>query len=96
MVKRLLIACVLIACIALLGCATADPAAGLNSLSKDEIKAYNNNPNNTDKIICRNENVIGSRISRRTCSKESIAKGRARKDRQAVEEIQERDRILNP
>lgn len=94
--ERLLIRCLLIVALALLGCATTNPATGLNSLSNEEIEAYNNDPNNTEKIVCKNEKRIGSLIERRVCRKESLIKDRTRQDRRTIEEAQQRDRLLLP
>ena len=91
--KRLLIGCLLIVGLALLGCATTNQATSLNRISNREIKAYNNDPNNTDKIVCKEETPIGSKIPRRTCRKESLIKRTTRQDRRAIEEIQERTRL---
>ena len=91
--ERLLIGCLLIVGLALLGCATTNPATSLNSLSNEAIEAYNNDPNNTDKIVCKSEKPIGSLIERRVCRKESIIKDRTRQDRRTVEETYQRGRL---
>ena len=93
---RLIIGCLLIADLALLGCATTNPATSLNRLSNDEIEAYNNDPNNTDKIVCKYETPIGSRIEKKVCRKESVSNDRTRRDQQAFEEGLQRGRIITP
>jgi hypothetical protein len=80
--------------LALLGCTTTNPATSLNRLSNDEIEAYNNDPSNTDKIICTNEKPTGSRIAKRECYKESYIKRRTQHDQRALKKGQERSTDL--
>jgi hypothetical protein len=60
----------------------------LNRLSDKEIEAYNSDPNNTDKIVCKNEAYIDSRIPKRACRLQSSIDERTRQDQRNIEEIQ--------
>jgi len=74
--------------LALLGCTATHQPTSLNDLSKEEIEAYNNDPKHTDKIVCKYETPIGSRISKRVCRLESTIEKRRQRDQQTVERIQ--------
>ena len=86
--KSLLIVYLLIVGLAFLGCASTHQVTGLNKLSNEEIEAYNSDPNNTDKIVCKNEEYIGSRIPKRVCRMKSSIDERTRRDQRNIEEIQ--------
>ncbi|MBN1830951.1 MAG: hypothetical protein JW896_02470 [Deltaproteobacteria bacterium] len=86
--KSLFIVYLLIMGLAFLGCTSTRPVGGLNNLSDEDIEAYNSNPNNTDKIVCRNEPQIGTRVPKRVCRKESEIIRRARQDQRTLERIQ--------
>ena len=86
--KSLLIVYLLIVGLAFLGCTSTHQVTGLNKLSNEEIKAYNSDPNNTDKIVCKKETVIGTRVPKRVCRKQSEIDERARQDQRTVERIQ--------
>jgi hypothetical protein len=86
---RLLIGFILIVSFTLIGCTTTtNPTIDWNRFSNNEVKAYNNDPNNTDRIVCKYEAVIGSHIERRVCYKESAMRKRSRSDRQALGDLQ--------
>ena len=75
--------------LALTGCASnSNGIKNLNKLSDAEIEAYNNNPDNTDKIVCKTESDIGSRIPKRVCRMESVINHRSRQDQRTLENIQ--------
>ncbi len=89
--KKLLIVYLLIIFSAFLGCTTpTNQGLNLNKLSDAEIAAYNNDPNNTDKIVCKNEADIGSRIPNRVCRMQSSIDNRSRQDQRALENVQSR------
>ncbi len=88
MVKSLLIVYLLIVGLAFLGCTSTHQVTGLNKLSDKEIEAYNSDPNNTDKIVCKNEAYIYSRIPKRVCRMQSSIDERIRQDQRTIEEIQ--------
>ncbi len=83
--------------LALSGCATwnelierrkaNDPYDGFDGMTNADIEAYNADPSNTDKIICKKEPPIGSAIPIRTCLFESVIEARSNADQRAVEEI---------
>lgn len=91
--KNLLIAFLLITGFAFIGCTSTHQKNNLNDLSSAEIEAYNNNPNNTDKIVCRTETPIGSRLPKRVCHMESTISDRSQQDQRAIEAIQTRGNI---
>lgn len=71
------------------GCAsTSSKTTNLDRLSDAEIEAYNNNPNNSDKIVCRKETIIGSRLPERVCYMESSLRDRSQKDQESLRKIQ--------
>lgn len=86
--KSLLIAYLLIVGLAFLGCTSTQQVANLSKLSDKEIEAYNSDPNNTDKIVCKNEEYIGTRIPKRVCHMKSSIDERSRQDQRTIEEIQ--------
>ena len=86
--KSLLIVYLLVAGLAFLGCTSTHQVNSLNKLSNEEIEAYNSNPNNTDKIVCKNEEYIGTRIPKRVCRMQSSIDERSRQDQRTIEEIQ--------
>ena len=92
--KNLLTVCLVLVAMAFAGCAsTADKTKSLDKLSNAEIEAYNNNPDNTDKIVCRTESDIGSRIPKKVCRMESVIDNRSRQDQRALENIQKRQGV---
>ena len=86
--KSLLFVFLLMVCFVFLSCASTYPVNGLNSLSDEEIEAYNSNPNNTDKIVCTKEAQIGTRVPKRVCRKQSVMDARARQDQGMTRDIQ--------
>jgi len=86
--KSSLIVYILIAGLAFFGCTSTHQVSGLNKLSDEEIKAYNADPRNTDKIVCEKETRIGTRVPKRVCRKQSEIDERARQDQRTTEEIQ--------
>ncbi len=74
-------------------CATTDGAINLNTISPEEVAAYNADPNNTDKIICKDEKPIGSSITRRNCYMESSLDDAEREGARAIEEVQRQTRM---
>jgi len=86
--KSLFIVFLLMIGLAFFGCASTYPVNGLNSLSDEEIEAYNSNPNNTDKIVCGKEEQIGTRVPKRICRKQSVMDERARQDQEIIRDIQ--------
>ena len=86
--KSLLIVYLLIVGLTFLGCTSTHQVNSLNKLSNEEIEAYNSNPNNTDKIVCKNEEYIGTRIPKRVCRMQSSIDERSRQDQRTIEEIQ--------
>ena len=88
MVKNFLIMYIIIVCLSFLGCTATHHNNSLNKLTNEEIEAYNNDPNNTDKIVCRTESAVGSRIPARSCHMESAIDERARQDQQSLSTIQ--------
>ena len=89
-VKSLVFVALFILALAFLGCTSAHQANNLNKLSNEEIEAYNNDPNHTNKIVCKTDADIGSRIPKRVCHMESSIDERARRDQQSLEIIQNR------
>jgi hypothetical protein len=87
-VKSLLIVYLLIVGLAFLGCTSTHQVTGFNTLSDEEIEAYNSDPNNTDKIVCKYETAIGTRVPKRICRKQSEIDKRSRQDQRTLEEIQ--------
>lgn len=86
---RLLIGSILIVGFTLLGCATTTkPTTSLNDLSNDEIKAYNSDPNNTDRIVCEYKATVGTRIKKKTCYRESAMRKRSQSDQEAIQDLQ--------
>jgi len=89
MMKSLLIMCFIISVLAFPGCtATIQVKNSLDNLSDEEIKAYNSDPNNIDKIVCTIETPIGPRIFKRVCRKESSIDEGRRLDLRTLETIQ--------
>lgn len=86
--KNLLTLYLLILILACLGCTSHPRPNSLNKLSSEEVEAYNSNPNNTDKIVCKTESAIGTRIPNRVCRKESSIEVRSLRDQRAIERIQ--------
>ncbi len=86
--KNLLILSLLIIGLTLLACTSVHQVNSLNKLTNKEIAAYNNNPNNIDKIVCTNEASIGTRVPKRVCRKESSIDDRSQTDQQTVRKIQ--------
>ncbi len=87
-VKNLLFVYLLVVGLAFFGCTSTHQVTGLNTLSDEEIEAYNSNPNNTDKIVCSNEAQVGTRVPKRVCRKQSEIDERSRQDQRTIEEIQ--------
>ena len=90
--KNVLIVSVFIVVLNFLGCATTQQANknNLNKLSNEEVEAYNKDPSHTDKIVCKTQQDIGTRIPKRVCHMESSIDVRARRDQQTLEDIQNR------
>ena len=86
-VKSLLIVYLLIVGLAFVGCTSTHQVTGLNTLSDEEIEAYNSDPNSTDKIVCKYETAIGTRVPKRVCRKQSSIDKRSRQDQRTVDEI---------
>jgi len=86
--KKIFIVFILIAGFVLSGCASTSEADKLSKLSGKEIEAYNSNPDNTDKIVCRNEISTGTRIPKRVCHKQSSIAQRSRQDQDELQKIQ--------
>ncbi len=84
--KNLLILFFIVAGVSFIGCKSAYQGINLNKLSKAEIEAYNNDPTNEDKIVCKNERPIGSHIPKRVCYKESDILKRSQADQQSWKE----------
>ena len=59
-----------------------------NRLSKQEIAAYNANPENTYKIVCEKHKPVGSNILKTECYKVSKANERRSQDQDALRRIQ--------
>ena len=87
-VKSLLIVYLLIVGLAFFGCTSTHQVTGLNTLSDEEIEAYNSDPNNTDKIVCKYETAIGTRVPKQVCRKQSDIDERSRLDQRTVERVQ--------
>jgi len=87
-VKSLLIVYLLIVGLTFLGCTSTNQVTSLNKLSNEEIEAYNSDPNHTNKIVCKNEESIGTRIPIRVCRMKSSIDERTRQDQRSIEEIQ--------
>ena len=85
--KSLFIVFILIVGLAFFGCASTPQVKGLNDFTDEEIEAYNNDPNNIDKIVCREEKQIGTRVPKRVCHKQSTIDKRARQDQGIVQDI---------
>ncbi|MFC1841351.1 hypothetical protein ACFL1N_17430 [Thermodesulfobacteriota bacterium] len=94
MVKKLLIVFLLIAGFAFPGCNSTHKTINLSKLSDKEIKAYNNNPDNTIKIVCRKERSIGTRIPKRICRMQASMDKRSLEDQEALKRIQSTVRPL--
>ena len=84
--RNLLILFLIVTGFAVIGCKSAHKSAhqnlNLNKLSKAEIKAYNNDPNNKDKIVCKKEKPVGSNIPEKVCYKKSDIIKRSQADQQ--------------
>lgn len=91
--KSLLVAFLFISVLAFIGCTSTHKSNDLSRFSNEEIEAYNNDPNNTDKIVCRTEKEIGSRIPKRICRFESAIANRSRQDQRGLKNIQNRQDI---
>lgn len=95
--KSIWVVCFLIVGLAFVGCTSAtypvQGLKGLNRLSNEEIDAYNNDPNNTDKIVCRKERQTGHRIPKRVCRKQSVIDEIARQSQDSIRSIQSRGAI---
>jgi hypothetical protein len=87
-VKNFLFIYFFVFCLTLVGCTTTNKSSSFDKLTNEQIEAYNNDPNNTDKIVCRTETPIGSRVPKRVCRMESVINERARQDQQSVGTIQ--------
>jgi hypothetical protein len=88
MVKSLLIMCFIILSILFFSCTSPHRITSLNKLSKEEIEAYNNDPSNTDKIVCIKESPVGTRIPKKICRMQSTIDERTKKDQQSIQQIQ--------
>jgi len=88
MVKNFWIVYLFLVVLAFPGCTSTHQTNSLNKLSNEEVEAYNNDPNNTDKIVCRTETGIGTRLPKRACRFESTIDQRARQDQRALEKVQ--------
>ena len=86
--KKLLIMYLFFVCLTMIGCTTTHKSSSFDKLTNEEIEAYNNDPNHTDKIVCRTETPIGSRVPKRVCRMESVIEQRARQDQHSVDTIQ--------
>ena len=72
------------------GCATTPQDSGLidiNELSKEQIEAYNNNPNNTNKIVCKKEKPVGSHLPTRVCRLQASIDDRSQQDQEELRRI---------
>ena len=85
---RITIAIFLISVFVVSGCATTNKRGDLSMLSDKEIEEYNNNPNNTDKIVCEEEKTIGSNIVRRVCRIKSDRDQETRESQRTLENLQ--------
>jgi hypothetical protein len=88
MVKSLLIVCFIISGLTFFGCNSSHQITSLNKLSKEEIETYNNDPNNTDKIVCIKESPVGTLIPKKICRMQSSIDERKRQDQQNTQQIQ--------
>lgn len=89
--KKLMMVFFLVFGFAYLGCAsTTDQGNTLNNLTSAQVEAYNSNPENTDKIVCKRVAQVGSRVAKRVCQKESTITQKARSAQQAIDRFKER------
>lgn len=93
--KRLIFWCIFVVGLtALIGCATGKEQAtksqgdNISRFTAAEVKAYNADPRNTDKIVCKKEKPIGSNIPIRVCHRESSIENRTRRDQRTIVEMQ--------
>ena len=87
--KNILFVSLIILGLASFGCATAThQGINLNKITKEEVEAYNNDPNNIDKIVCVKETPIGTRVPKRVCRMQSSIDERARQDQRETQKIQ--------
>ena len=94
--KRLIFWCVFfISLTALIGCATGKEQEtkrlkgdNINEFTSAEVRAYNADPKNTDKIVCRKEKPLGSIIPKQVCYKKASMENRTRRDQRTIVEIQ--------
>ena len=56
-------------------------------MSVAQIKAFNADPANDDKIICKKEKATGTNIPERTCRWESMENRRSEEDQRLVNEL---------
>ena len=57
-------------------------------MSEADVRAFNADPANEEKIVCRTEKPTGSNIPVRTCNWESEVRRRSRQDQRAITEMQ--------
>lgn len=91
MVKKLIIIFSIITGFIFSGCSTTPRDSllkDINDLSRKEIKAYNSDPNNTKKVVCKKEKPVGSNIPVRVCRMEGSIEDRSLKDQQKLRKIQ--------
>lgn len=89
--KKSIILFILITGFIFSGCATTPQDSSLidiNELSKKEIEAYNSNPNNTNKIVCKKEKPVGSNLPTRVCRMKASIDERSLSDQQELRRIQ--------
>ena len=86
--RRLEIGCLLALCLFALGCAAMQEKTRINNMTDEEVAAYNADPNNTDKIVCRKEKPTGSNIPRRVCRKQSWMDDRTDQDQREIETME--------
>lgn len=93
--KKLLIV-LLIVGFTFTGCTSNPKVINLSKLSDKEIEAYNSNPNNTNKIVCKTEKPVGSRIPKRVCRMQASMDKRSLEDKQELQRIQSTVRPSQP
>ena len=94
--RRFVFGCIIAIGLFVFGCAAAQERARINNMSDEEVEAYNADPNNTDKIICKKEKPTGSNIPRRICRKQSWIDERAAHDQRVIEEFTRHQRPPSP
>jgi len=72
------------------GCVTNSNKTKAESLTNDQIAAYNARVEESKRIICRNEKPLGSNISERKCYTVAQLKERENKDKEMLRNDQSR------